>query len=55
MGFLLGILAILGVLMVVFCGEFVVGCVVTVVNRRSLFEVLKVRQVFEIYFSERCA
>jgi hypothetical protein len=47
-----------GFLRIVWCsvvvnrGEFVVNCVVNVVEKRSLFGVQKVGQGFELYFLE---
>jgi hypothetical protein len=35
-------------------GQFVVRCVVDVVEKRSLFVVAKVGQGFELYFAELC-
>jgi hypothetical protein len=48
--FLQGVLAILVVLTMVKRGEFVVNCVVNVVDCRSLLWSLKVGQGFEVYF-----
>jgi hypothetical protein len=35
-------------------GQFVVGCVVNVVEKLSLFVGVKVGQAFEVYFAELC-